>query len=75
MGTIEVRERSFLKDQRIGEAEVSPVHANFLVNRGEAAPSDFKPLMDLVRDKVREIHGVELEPEVEIWSESRTERG
>jgi UDP-N-acetylmuramate dehydrogenase len=61
-------EAAGLKGQRIGDAEVSPVHANFLVNHGQATSSDFKTLMDLVRDKVREIHGLELETEVEIWS-------
>jgi UDP-N-acetylmuramate dehydrogenase len=57
-----------LKGQRIGDAEVSTIHANFLVNRGQASSSDFKVLMDLVRDQVQEIHGVALETEVEIWS-------
>jgi UDP-N-acetylenolpyruvoylglucosamine reductase len=62
-------EAAGLKGQRIGDAEVSPVHANFLVNHGEASPSDFRALMDLVRAKVLESSGVELEPEVEIWVE------
>jgi len=63
-------EATGLKGERIGDAEVSPVHANFLVNRGEATPSDFKALLDLVRDRVKEQHGVVLETEVEIWSEA-----
>jgi len=62
-------EAAGLKGLRVGQAEVSPVHANFLVNHGHASPSDFKALMDLVRDKVQEIHGVALETEVEIWAE------
>ncbi len=56
-----------LKGLRFGDAEVSTVHANFLVNLGHATPQQFKELMDAVREKVREIHGVELETEVEIW--------
>jgi UDP-N-acetylmuramate dehydrogenase len=56
-----------LKGLRIGDAEVSPEHANFLVNHGRATPQDFAALMDAVREKVRVFHGVELEPEVEVW--------
>jgi len=56
-----------LKGLRIGDAEVSPEHANFLVNHGHATASEFAELMDQVRDRVREVHGVDLEPEVEIW--------
>jgi UDP-N-acetylmuramate dehydrogenase len=56
-----------LKGLRIGDAEVSPEHANFLVNHGKATAAEFAELMATVRFKVREIHGVDLEPEVEIW--------
>lgn len=56
-----------LKGLRVGDAEVSPLHANFLVNHGQASPAQFKELMDRVREGVRNFHGVELEPEVEIW--------
>lgn len=56
-----------LKGLRVGDAEVSPLHANFLVNHGQASPAQFKELMDRVREGVRDFHGVELEPEVEIW--------
>jgi UDP-N-acetylmuramate dehydrogenase len=56
-----------LKGLRIGDAEVSPEHANFLVNHGHATSQDFAALMDAVREKVRVFHGVELEPEVEVW--------
>ncbi len=59
-----------LKGLRIGDAEVSPEHANFLVNHGHATAGEFAELMATVRAKVREVHGVDLEPEVEIWRES-----
>jgi UDP-N-acetylmuramate dehydrogenase len=58
-----------LKGLRVGDAEVSPEHANFLVNHGHATAAEFAELMDQVRTRVRERHGVELEPEVEIWRE------
>ncbi len=56
-----------LKGLRVGDAEVSPEHANFLVNHGQASPAQFAELMARVRSRVLEVHGVELEPEVEIW--------
>ena len=56
-----------LKGLRVGQAEVSPEHGNFLVNLGGATAPEFKELMALVQDKVRAVHGIELEPEVEIW--------
>lgn len=58
-----------LKGFRIGDAEVSPEHANFLINHGHATAAEFAELMDAVRAKVQAIHGIELEPEVEIWQE------
>ena len=56
-----------LKGLRVGDAEVSPEHGNFLVNLGHASAAEFAELMETVRAKVREVHGVDLEPEVEIW--------
>lgn len=56
-----------LKGLRIGDAEVSLEHANFLVNRGQATPLHFQELMATVRAKVKEVHGIDLETEVEIW--------
>lgn len=58
-----------LKGFRVGGAEVSPEHANFLVNHGRASASEFAELMAVVREKVRAHSGVDLEPEVEIWRE------
>lgn len=60
-------EAAGLKGLRVGDAEVSPEHANFLVNRGHATPAQFRELMTAVRAKVKERHDVDLEPEVEIW--------
>lgn len=57
-------EQAGLKGVRVGDAEVSPVHANFLVNRGQASAADLLALMRLVQAKVLTQYGVELEPEV-----------
>lgn len=55
-----------LKGERIGAAEISSVHANFIVNHGGATARDVLALIRLARDKVRKVHGVALEPEVRI---------
>jgi UDP-N-acetylenolpyruvoylglucosamine reductase len=62
-----------LKGERIGDAEVSSVHANFIVNRGRATSADVLALIQRVRGQVRQATGVELEPEALLygreWSE------
>jgi UDP-N-acetylenolpyruvoylglucosamine reductase len=55
-----------LKGVSVGGAQVSEVHANFLVNTGSATAQDFFDLMRLVQEKVFERFGVRLEPEVHI---------
>jgi UDP-N-acetylmuramate--L-alanine ligase/UDP-N-acetylenolpyruvoylglucosamine reductase len=56
-----------LKGERVGDAEVSTVHANFIINRGHATGSDVIALMRRVRARVREARSVELEPEVLLY--------
>jgi len=56
-----------LKGERVGDAEVSPVHANFIVNRGAATATDVLELVRRVRARVRQLKGVELEPEVLLY--------
>jgi UDP-N-acetylmuramate dehydrogenase len=53
-----------LKGLRVGGAQVSKDHANFLVNCGNATAQDFLDLMGLVQEKVSGRFGVWLEPEV-----------
>lgn len=55
-----------LKGARVGNVEVSPVHANFFVNHGGATASDVLALIELVRKRVQEKFGIELELEIEI---------
>lgn len=54
------------KGMRVGGAEVSAVHANYFINRGGAACTDFTELMKIVKARVREHSGIELEPEIKI---------
>jgi UDP-N-acetylenolpyruvoylglucosamine reductase len=53
-----------LKGTRVGAAEVSRIHANFVINLGGATAADALALARLVRDEVRARRGVVLEPEV-----------
>lgn len=55
-----------LKGARVGGAQISEVHANFIVNTGSATASDVIELIRLVRDSVEETHGIELRPEVKF---------
>jgi UDP-N-acetylmuramate dehydrogenase len=58
-----------LKGKRIGNAEISPEHANFFVNRGHARAEDVRALIELARRTVREQSGAELELEIELVGE------
>ncbi|HEX2853168.1 MAG TPA: UDP-N-acetylmuramate dehydrogenase [Opitutaceae bacterium] len=60
-------DESGLKGERVGDAEVSAVHANFIVNRGEATGADVLELVRRVRARVRQVKGVDLEPEVLLY--------
>ena len=53
-----------LKGERVGGAEVSSVHANFIVNTGNATAVDINQLIELVQDRVEQRHAVRLHPEV-----------
>lgn len=52
-----------LKGLRVGGAEVSPVHGNFIINRGGATAADVLELVRQVRARVLAGRGIELEPE------------
>jgi UDP-N-acetylmuramate--L-alanine ligase/UDP-N-acetylenolpyruvoylglucosamine reductase len=60
-----------LKGHGIGGAEVSPMHANFIVNRGGARAADLLALIDAIRNQAREQRGIELETEVKILGEDQ----
>lgn len=62
-------EQAGLKGCRIGDAEVSTLHAGFIVNVGNATARDVLDLIFHVQSKVREQSGVALEPEVRIVGE------
>lgn len=59
-------EKTGLKGKKIGGAMISPKHANFIVNTGGARAADILALMDLIRIRVKEQTGIELEPELRL---------
>jgi UDP-N-acetylmuramate dehydrogenase len=54
---------------RVGGAQVSEAHANFLVNRGGAKAAEFIELAEIIKEKVKETSGITLEEEVRIVGE------
>jgi len=62
-------EQAGLKGQRVGGAEVSTLHANFIINTGTATAQDVLDLIDLIRTRVRARFGIELTPEVLVMGE------
>ena len=56
-----------LKGTRVGEVEVSQRHANFIIAHEGATSKDVLRLIDMIRSRVAERLGVELETELEIW--------
>jgi UDP-N-acetylenolpyruvoylglucosamine reductase len=63
-----------LKGHRIGGAQISPRHANFIVNAGNARAVEVAELISLIQRRVMECTGVELVPEILYlgeWTESR----
>lgn len=55
-----------LKGARVGAAQISSIHANFIVNHGGASAHDVLALMQRAIAMVREQTGIQLEPEVRI---------
>jgi len=62
-------EAAGLKGSRVGAAEVSRQHGNFIVNLGGARAADVATLIERVRARVRERFGVQLELEVKLVGE------
>jgi UDP-N-acetylmuramate dehydrogenase len=59
-------ESSGLKGHTIGGAQISDMHANFIVNIGDANAQDVLDLIKLVKKTIKEKHDIEIETEVEM---------
>ncbi len=59
-------EAAGLKGFRVGDAQISTVHANFIINLGSATARDILKLIELAREKVLGCFGVELQLEIKV---------
>lgn len=55
-----------LKGKKIGSAQISPKHANFIVNLGEASSQDVLDLIELAQGKVNQKFGIKLKKEIQL---------
>ena len=62
-------ENAGLKGKKVGNAEISDVHANFIVNHGSSCASDIRKLITIAQNEVRKTSGIELELEIEMVGE------
>ncbi len=62
-------EEAGLKGVRVRGARISDLHANFIVNTGEARAKDILVLMDLIKEKVSQKTGISLIPEIKVIGE------
>ena len=62
----EMIDRCSLKGERIGDAQISTKHANFIINKGRARAEDILKLILFVKKRVKSVYGITLETEVEI---------
>jgi len=59
-------DQSALKGTRIGNAEISEKHANFIVNHGQASSDDILKLIKIIKSKVKKNFDIDLELEVKL---------
>ena len=59
-------EKCNLKGKKIGDAQISPKHANFIVNLGKAKAKDVLELINLIKVQVRKKFGIKLKEEIQL---------
>ena len=62
--TAKLIDEAGFKGASVGGAQVSPKHAGFIVNTGGATSSDVLALIEQIRRKIRELHGIDIECEI-----------
>ena len=68
-------ESAGLKKYKVGQAEISGVHANFIENKGGATANDIEDLINYATEKVEKVHGIRLELEVKVIGNVNREEG
>jgi UDP-N-acetylmuramate dehydrogenase len=75
VGTGKIIDEMGMKGTRRGTAQVSPIHANFIVTEGEnARAEDALALAEEIRERVMREQGIALEYEVELWRANEPEK-
>ena len=64
--TAQLIDKCGLKGYGIGDAEVSNLHAGFIVNKGNATATDVLKLIQYIQEKIKEKFNVDIEPEIRI---------
>jgi UDP-N-acetylmuramate dehydrogenase len=62
-------EAAGLKGVRVGDAQISTLHANFFINQGQATAADIRTLIEMARQSVNKRFGVNMELEIELVGE------
>ena len=66
LSAVRLIEKAGLRGKRVGSAEISAKHANYIINRGGARTADVLALMDLTRERVRTQFHVTLEEDIRV---------
>lgn len=66
----ELLDKAGCKGMKVGDLEVSDLHANWIINNGKGTQKDLIELTNQMKAKVQELFGVTLEPEVQLVSET-----
>lgn len=61
-------ERAGLKGFRVGDAQVSEKHANWIINLGQARACDIVSVMETIEKRVLDRFGIRLKREIEVWA-------
>jgi UDP-N-acetylmuramate dehydrogenase len=69
LSAVRLIEKSGLRGKRVGSAEISAKHPNYIINRGAAKATDVLGLMELTRERVRAQFHVTLEEDIRILGE------
>lgn len=69
LSAAQLMEQAGLKSTRIGDAQISTKHANYIVNLRSAKATDVLQLIDLVKEQVHRLYDLELELEIELVGE------